>query len=176
MSIMSGLLIRKAASSDVEKLVELRLLLEQHGEDSNPSIWRITEEGKALLKQKVENALVGVNSQVLVAEMNGEVIGYIHGEVTHRADYLPRSVGAISTIYVAKKFRGKGVGVRLVEELREFFNSERVEHVTLRYIIGNREAERFWKRLGFEPIITTAGMRLNEARVPSDVGGLKSVF
>ena len=169
-------MIRKAASSDVEKLVELRLLLQQHGEDSNPSVWRITDEGKALLKQKAENALVGVNSQVLVAEMNGEVIGFIHGEVTHRADYLPRSVGAISTIYVAKKFRRKGVGARLVEEIREFFNSERVKHVTLRYIIGNREAERFWKRLGFEPIITTAGMRLNELRVPPDVGGLKSVF
>jgi ribosomal protein S18 acetylase RimI-like enzyme len=173
---MSGLLIRKAASSDVEKLVELRLLLQQHGEDSNPSVWRITEEGKALVKQKVENALVGINSQVLVAEMNGEVIGFIHGEVSRRTDYLPKSVGAISTIYVVKKLRRKGVGARLVNELFEFFNSERVEHVTLRYIVGNRAAEGFWKKLGFEPIITTAGMRLDELRAPSSVGDLKSVF
>lgn len=151
-------------------------MLQQHGEDSNPSVWRITEEGKALVKQKVENALVGINSKVLVAEMNGEIIGFIYGEVSRRTDYLPRSVGAISTIYVAKKLRRKGIGVRLVEELREFFNSKRVEHVTLRYIIGNSEAEGFWKKLGFEPIITTAGMRLDELRAPSSVGDLKSVF
>jgi ribosomal protein S18 acetylase RimI-like enzyme len=74
---------------------------------------------------------------------------------------LPKSVGAISTIYVVKKLRRKGVGARLVNELFGFFNSERVEHVTLRYIVGNRAAEGFWRKLGFESIITTAGMRLD---------------
>jgi hypothetical protein len=26
----------------------------------------------------------------------------------------------------------------------------------VRYIIGNKEAEGFWRKLGFEPIITTS--------------------
>jgi ribosomal protein S18 acetylase RimI-like enzyme len=160
MSSMSDLLIRRAVSSDVERIVKLRLLLQKHCEESNTAVWHITEEGIALLKQKVESALVDSSSQVLVAEKNKEVIGFIHGEVTHRTDYLPRSVGSISTIYVVKKFRRKGVGVRLAKELCEFFRSEAVKQVTLRYIIGNREAEGFWKKLGFTPIITTASTGL----------------
>jgi hypothetical protein len=54
---MSNFIIRKATSSDIEKIVELRLLLQQHSEESNPSVWRITAEGEKALRQKVENAL-----------------------------------------------------------------------------------------------------------------------
>jgi hypothetical protein len=43
---MDDLTIRRAASSDVERIVELRLLLQEHAEKSNSLIWRITEEGK----------------------------------------------------------------------------------------------------------------------------------
>jgi GNAT superfamily N-acetyltransferase len=159
---MSDVLIRKAVSSDVERLVELRLLLQQHCEESNPLIWRITEEGKALLKQKVEDTLADSSSRLLVAEMNGQIIGFAHGQAIRRTDYLPGAVGAINTVYVVKRFRRKGVGARLVKELCRFFNSEGVDHVTLRYVLGNNEAERFWTELGFEQIITTARADLKE--------------
>jgi len=156
MSFMQEFLIRMATRSDVEKLVALRILLQQHAEESNRLTWRITAEGKTLLREKVENELVDNKRRTLVAEMNGEIIGFIQGEVQRRIDYLPRTVGSISTAYVVGKFRRKGVGQMLVKRLFEFFSSEGVEDVTLRYIIGNREAERFWKKLGFQPVITTA--------------------
>ena len=60
---MDNLTIRRAASSDVERIVELRLLLQEHAEKSNRLVWRITEEGKKLLKQTVENELVNSNPE-----------------------------------------------------------------------------------------------------------------
>jgi len=159
---MDNLTIRKAASSDVERIVELRLLLQEHVEKSNPLIWRITEEGMKLLKQKVEGDLADSNIQVLLAEADGEIIGFVQGEVTCRSDYLPRTVGHVSLVYVVKQFRRKGVGRHLVKELCKFFNSNKVENLTVRYIIGNKEAERFWRRLGFESIITTSSTYLKE--------------
>lgn len=104
------------------------------------------------------------NSCIVVAEMSGEVIGFAHGEVLHRTDYLPESVGTISTIYVTKSFRRRGVGKRLVEKLCQFFIKKKVEQVTLRYIIGNIEAEGFWSRLRFVPIITTASAHPEELK------------
>lgn len=160
MDSMTALVIRKAAPPDVKRLAKLKLLLQQHGEKSNPSIWRITEEGKALLKQRVEDAFMDTNTHILVAEMNKKIIGFIQGEVSRRTDYSPKNVGHISTIYVVEKFRRRGVGLRLVKGLCKFFDSEGVEHVTLRLIIGNREGEGFWRKLGFEPVIITAGTRL----------------
>jgi ribosomal protein S18 acetylase RimI-like enzyme len=153
---MDNLTIRRAATSDVKRIVELRLLSQEHAEKSNPLIWRITEEGKKLLKQKVENDLANSNVQVLLAEADGEVIGYVQGEVTRRSDHMPRTVGQVSLMYVVKQFRRKGVGRRLVKELCKFFNSNKAEDLTVRYIIGNKEAEGFWRKLGFESIITTS--------------------
>lgn len=159
---MDSLIIRRAVSSDVERIVELRLLAQEHFEKSNSSIWRITEEGKKLLKQKVENDLADGNIRVLLAEADGKTIGYLQGEVTSRNDYAPRTVGHVSLIYVMKQFRRKGVGRRLMKELYKFFNSNHAEHLTVRYIIGNKEAEGFWRKLGFESIITTSSAYLKE--------------
>jgi GNAT superfamily N-acetyltransferase len=140
----------------MERIVGLRLLSQEHAERSNPRIWRMTDEGKKLLKQKVENDLADSNIHVLLAEADGEIIGYVQGEVTHRSDYVPRTVGHVSLMYVVKQFRRKGVGRRLVKELCRFFNSNNVEDLTVRYIVGNEEAEGFWRKLGFEPIIATS--------------------
>jgi len=161
---MRNLLVRRATCSDVEKLTELRILLQQHCEESNRLIWRITAEGKALLREKLEKELADNKRQTLVAVMNGEIIGFIQGGAENRIDYLPRTIGSISTVYVIGKFRRKGVGRMLVKRLCEFFSSEGVEDVTLRYIIGNKEAERFWKELGFRSVITAAKTVLDELK------------
>ena len=157
-------MIRSATSSDLKKLVELRLCLQLHAEKSNPWVWRVTEEGKRVIEQEFEKTLSDSNSRTVVAEMNGEVVGFALGEVEHRTDYLPEIVGAISLIYVAEGFRRRGIGSRLVEKLCQFFIKEKVEQVTLRYIIGNIEAERFWSKLNFEPIITTISIRPEELK------------
>jgi len=157
-------LVRNAMTSDLKKLVELRLSLQQHVEKSNSLIWRITKEGTRILKQKFEETLRDSNSSMVVAEIDGEVIGFAYGQVVSRTDYLPERVGHISTIYVSKSFRRRGIGIRLVEELCQFFIRENVEQVTLRYIIGNIEAEEFWSKLRFKPIITTASIRPEELK------------
>jgi len=159
---MNNLTIRRAASSDTKRIVELRSLLQEHVEGSNLLIWRMTEEGKKLLKQRVENDLADSNIRVLLAEADGEIIGYVQGEVTRRSDYVPRTVGHVSLIYVVKQFRRKGVGRCLMKELCRFFSSNKAEHLTVRYIVGNKEAEGFWRKLGFEPIITTNATYLKE--------------
>lgn len=159
---MDNIKIRKAVSSDVEKIVELKLLGQKHFEKSNSLIWRITEEGRELLKQKVEDDLANNNIQALLAEAKDDVIGYVQGEVTSRNDYIPKIVGQISFVYVREQFRRKDVGRRLVKEILGFFELNNVERLTIRYIIGNKEAEGFWRNLGFKPIITTSSIHLRK--------------
>ncbi len=161
---MSLPLIRNATSSDLKKLVELQLSLQRHAEKSNPWVWRITEEGKTSIRQKFEKTLSDSNSRIVVAEIGGGVVGFSQGEVARRTDYSPERVGTISLIYVAEKFRRRGIGSHLVEKLCQFFIKEKVEQVTLRFIIGNIEAQRFWSKLNFEPIITAVSIRPEELK------------
>jgi len=62
-------------------------------------------------------------------------------------------------VFVEEPYRRRGVGTRLVLALCQFFAAHGVEDISLRYVIGNRQAERFWNRLGFEPRIITVGAR-----------------
>lgn len=155
-------MFRSATASDLDELLKLRLSLQRRVEASNPWIWRITEEGKNRLRQNIEQMVADGDSRLVVAEDEEGLVGFASGRVVHRADYLPQSVGFISMIYVQEQFRRRSVGSRLVGELCRFFSSENVEDVTLRYALGNREAERFWSGLGFEPIMVTANIHLEE--------------
>ena len=161
---MTDVTIREAKRSDIEKLAQFRLELQQHCEKSSSLIWQITREGKALLKQKVSADLDNVNGHVLVAELDEESIGFAYCEISHRTDYSPGIVGSISTVYVDRKARRRGVGTLLVKQICELFEKENVEYVTLRYVIGNRDAEVFWRKLGFNPVITTAKTGLKELK------------
>ena len=159
---MGDLTIRRANTSDLDGLLELRLSLQRHVEASNPWIWLITEEGKRRLKQKLEQMLEDGEGRMVVAVKEGDLVGFACGQVAHRADYQPKSVGFISMIYVQENSRMQGVGSFLVGELCRFFRSENVEDVTLQYALGNGEAERFWSGLGFEPIMLTVNIHLEE--------------
>jgi GNAT superfamily N-acetyltransferase len=130
---MDNLTIRRAASSDVEKIVALGLLLQEHVEKINPLIWRITEEGKKLIKQKSQDDLADSNVLVLLAEADNEVIGYVRGEVTNRIDHTPRTVDHVSLMYVVRQFRRRGVGRRLMKELCKFFSSNKAESLSARF-------------------------------------------
>ena len=56
---VKDLKIRKAEPSDLDKIVEMQLSLQEHLENSNPSIWRYTREKKELLKQDLEKQFIG---------------------------------------------------------------------------------------------------------------------
>lgn len=159
---MNDLTIRRAVSSDAQRVVQLRLLLQKHIEKSNPLIWRITKEGRNLLKQNVKSDIANDDIRILLAEANGETVGIVQGEVTCRSDHMPRIVGHVSLMYVMKGFRRRGIGKLLMKELCEFLRSRGTENLTVRYVIGNVEAESFWRKLEFESIITTGSASLGE--------------
>jgi aminoglycoside 6'-N-acetyltransferase I len=164
MSDNGDFVIREAALPDLEELAELRLSLQSHCERSNSSVWRITDEGERLITQKLEHVLKDDKSRVFVAEADGNIVGFASGQASSREDYSPSKVASIENVFVREAYRKRGIGKRLVKELCRFFDSMKAEQVTLRYILGNREAECFWTQLGFKPIITTAGTTPKELK------------
>jgi len=155
-------LVRRARTSDLEKLVELRIRVQEHMEASSSRVWRITEEGKRNLRKTLEESLSKKDGLMLVAEKDNDLMGFIYGEVTHRPDYLPPGTGQISLLYVKEDFRRHGLGSTLVKELCRFFRNENIDEVTLRYVLGNIEGERFWSSLGFKPVLVTVSRPLRE--------------
>jgi GNAT superfamily N-acetyltransferase len=96
---------------------------------------------------------------LLIAEENGVPQAYVAGKFELRPKGQPRRVGHIMQSFVKPGLRGRGVGTALVTALLDWFRKRRVEDVSLRYVVGNRRAEQFWKGLGFRPLIVTANAR-----------------
>ncbi len=152
--------IRKANIADKAGIVKMRITLQQHLEQSNPDIWRITKAGQQKLIQDVINMLSEDQSLVLVAEDKAHLIGFANGRITHRTEYTPAKVGFINMIFVQKNYRRRGIGTQLIHELCYYFESANIQHISLRYVLGDTEAEAFWHYLGFQPIIHTALIQL----------------
>ena len=83
-----------------------------------------------------------IEGQLVVAEVDGEVVGMAKGE-------LREGLGHVSLVYLRPEARGKGGGRDLLQHLTEHFREQGVEHVSLNVELPNDEALAYWRRLGF---------------------------
>jgi predicted GNAT family acetyltransferase len=135
--------------------------LYHHLEKANPSIWKyIEDERETLLRKELSMFLTDRNSSILLVEVDNEVVGFSHGIIDAQIDRIPQRVGMIRTVYMKANYRRQAIGSRLVFELCQFFQKNNVQEVSVGYIIGNHDAERFWESLGFKPIRMTANASL----------------
>jgi GNAT superfamily N-acetyltransferase len=132
--------------------------LQEHVQEANPELWQMSAQGRTQLKSQIQSRLTAENACALVAEHESAgVVGAIFGRVTTSNRYVPSRAGAIDQAFVDEEHRRTGVGFRLVAELCHYFATQGVEHLTLRYVVGNDEATGFWDSLDFEPRILTVG-------------------
>ena len=84
----------------------------------------------------------------LVAEMNGEAVGFfcLGIEVLYERDCL---CGRLLALVVDERFRGAGIGEALVLAAEAWFADQGVHTVMLTSRYTRLDAHRFYKRLGY---------------------------
>lgn len=147
----SGPTVRRATPADLERIGRLGALLveEHHGFDPQRFLAasRGTPEGYASF---ISTQLEDPDVAVLVAEDNGDVIGYTYAAV-EGYDYmaLRGPAGVLHDIIVDPEHRGRGVGRLLLEATLEFFKSRGVHRVVLSTAERNEAAQCMFARAGF---------------------------
>ena len=151
--------IRAGRARDMEELVALHRLLHEYSVGLNPRLWGAGPQEVSTWRALYQECLDSDSGAIFVAEEAGKLVGHVAGRVETREGATPQVVAYILTAFVREEWRNRGVGAALVRALLEFFSAKGVEDISLRYIIANREAERFWKGLGFEPLFCIANAR-----------------
>ena len=84
----------------------------------------------------------------LVAERNGEVIGFLFGEIKH-GDFGLEKSGWIEMFGVSPKAMGQGVGKTLAQSAMDWFRKKGVKDIytAVRWDSGDHLA--FFKKIGF---------------------------
>lgn len=93
--------------------------------------------------EALETALSKTGTAFLVAEKDGDVVGFTHGVVTE-------DEGDVLRLSVRPDQQGDGIGTALYERLREDlqdFNMERMRAIDL---ASNEGGQRFYEEQGFE--------------------------
>jgi len=138
---MTDIIIREAKTSDLLTIKKLTLeLIEAMGNTEGIDIKLITEN--------CQNFLSEANSHILVAEIEGVVVGFLN--FMTRKTILHRGLSAlIDELIVAKSYRGKGVGKQLLSSAIEKSRQLGCCEVEVSTEKTNIKAREFYRQCGF---------------------------
>jgi GNAT superfamily N-acetyltransferase len=89
---------------------------------------------------------------VLVAERDGEVLGYVFAGLEPQSwKELRDPAGFIHDLLVVDEARGQGVGARLLEEAASWLEAQGAPRVMLWTAQANEPAQALFRKLGFRP-------------------------
>lgn len=144
-------MIRPATRADAPVLGRLAALLVRTHHDFDQQRFLAptgrTEEGYGsfLAAQIDDRATV-----VLVAEENGDVVGYAYGAIEgHDWMSLRGPAGALHDIVVDPAHRGKGIGEQLLAAIVKALGERGAPRVVLSTAFQNATAQRLFERAGF---------------------------
>jgi len=138
---MTDIIIREVKESDLLTIKQLTLeLIEAMGDTEGIDI--------KLIAENCQNFLSEVNSYILVAEIEGIVVGFVN--FTTRKTILHRGLsGLIDELIIAKSYRGKGIGRQLLSSAIEKSRQLGCCEVEVSTEKTNIKAREFYRQCGF---------------------------
>jgi GNAT superfamily N-acetyltransferase len=141
--------VRPATSADVPALVALWLELRDEGLRRRASVMESPESAAG----RFELALADDTSRVVVAVYEDEIIGMAQLHRTRPTLLTETSSVELSAMHVADAHRRRGAGKALVSAAVSYAEELGVESVVVSVFPQHRDANRFYARLGFAPLV-----------------------
>lgn len=143
-------MIRKATAKDILAISEL--YREQFREMAR-LIPDFIKEGDQST-EFIEKTISDEDSDILVYEDDGKVVGFILLQAKTRPDFdfmLPGKFCYIMDVIVTENHRGKGFGTELMNSAKEWATERGCVFVNLDALSNNTDAIRLYEKLGFIP-------------------------
>lgn len=158
--------IRKATAKDIPAAVELwKELMDLH-RALDPLFTRRRGGHKAFAEDLRSQYVRSDRCRAWVAQTEGEIIGLCMAAIE---DYPPVLVlkqhGQIGALVVKKKWRGKGVGEKLLRRALRWHRAKGMSRVEVRHSAMNDLTGRFYVTMGFRPYLKTLFLELPASKV-----------
>jgi len=137
-------LVRRATASDAPRLAQLS------GELGYPV-------AADTIAARLARLLGRPGDVVLVAEADGEVVGWVHGSEQDLLESATRC--ELLGLVVDARHRARGVGRRLVAAVESWAAGRGLELVSVRSNISRAESHPFYERLGYARVKTQHAYR-----------------
>ena len=142
--------VRDARESDVGRIGELWEEFMEFHRVRDP--WYETRDGaRETMEAWVKEGIDDPRRIVVVAELDGEVVGYALAELALRPPvFKVREYGAITDTAVQAEHRRKGVGEQLVGEITRRLVELGPSRIEVSAAMCNEVSTRFWRKMGFK--------------------------
>lgn len=141
--------ITVAKVKDIPSLVNLSMEMA----DYHRKIDQYYKPGKELRRKNKEwflKILSKKSFKVLVVKEKNNAIGYGVASVEKAKCFVSyKKIGKINSVFIKEKYRGKGIGKKLLKTLLGWLKSQDVEDVELNVDSRNKAAINFYRKLGF---------------------------
>jgi len=145
--------IRPATTADAAALVDLLAAL--FAEDAGPRDSTMNADyPRSYGVQGFTELMEMPDRLVLVAELDGKVVGHLTGRVDEPTEIRLVSVATLASMYVRPAHRRQGVGTGLVEQFRAWARDHDAGRLAVTAYTANDDAVRFYRRQGFAPHLT----------------------
>ena len=150
---MSNATVRTITNAVDPALVKLPPLFEMmHAEMTGQGMFlRLDESGAQRWLESIKSGLERFG-HVVVAEADGQVVGFAHAAVKLAPEHLGGSrMGHIAHLYVLPSHRRTGIARDLVASLHEWLSAKQVTSIELQVVHRNEAGLAFWGSLGYLP-------------------------
>lgn len=165
-------MIRKALPSDANAIAQVHISSWQDGyRDLMPAEY--LQSLAATLAQRESfwsRSIEAGGSDVWVAELNGQVVGWVSVGASRDEDAAAGNAGEVMALYVSAEYWQTGVGLALWQAGLNRLVEQGYERLTLWVLARNERAIRFYRRVGCseeagsERTLQRGGVTLGEVR------------
>ncbi len=149
--------IRKATLDDIPKVITLwKEYTELHDEkviSKSPGVAPLIErkEGASeILEKFIAKNLQEENGLVLIAEIDGEVVGYSFFYYTeNKPVYKIEKIGYLADIFVREDYQGLHISSQFMDKGEKWLREKGIEYISLNVSFNNDLAYKIYKRWGY---------------------------
>jgi GNAT superfamily N-acetyltransferase len=139
---------RPAGVADVPRLAELnRAVIEELSPMRGGAIWKAREARQEPIEEALEELLDDPDARVLVATIDGTVVGYAVAHLEHLTD--GSVLGVIDDIFVEDGARQVGLGELMINDLMAWCEERKCVGMDAMALPGHRATKNFFEESGF---------------------------
>jgi GNAT superfamily N-acetyltransferase len=141
--------IRRAQEQDLPQMEGLWKELMDYHQDLDPFFTR-RPDGHERWLEYVKTNMASERWLLLVAEVNGEVVGYIMAAIQECPPVFTTSeFGFVQDVAVRATHRRRGIATALYALCEEWFRDMGVRRMELNALAANEVSTAFWRRMGY---------------------------
>ena len=139
---------RPATAADVPRLAELnRAVIEELAPMRGGAVWKAREARQEPIEDRLEELLDDPQARVLVATIDGTVVGYAVAHLEQLAD--GSVLGVIVDIFVEEGARQVGLGELMINDLMAWCEERKCLGMDAMALPGHRATKNFFEESGF---------------------------